>query len=349
MADKGRLRRAAMALSACLGFVGCLTTHPEVPNPPAPPLPRELTKVVLPDYIIEPPDILLVDALSVVPKPPYHIATGDVLIITVPNAFPTDPISGLYPVEPGGTVNLGLAYGAVSVVGKTLEEARAAIEDFLRPRIKDVKAVVALGQSRALQQIRGQHLVTPDGKVRMGLYGAVRIAGLTVPQAKAALEAYLGQYLDKPELSVDVIGYNSKTYYVIFDGGGNGQTIYRLPVTGNDTVLEAMAQVGGLTPVSSHNRIWVARPAPENNPCDQVLPVDWCGITTRGRVETNYQLLPGDRIYVQANPLVTVDTFLSRLYSPIERTLGVTLLGTGTVSSIVNIRTSGTGGGSGVP
>ncbi len=347
MAKAGRLRRAGMALSVCLGFVGCLTTPLDPPCTPPAPVPRELTKVVLPDYVIEPPDILLVDALTVQPKPPYHVATGDILIISVPNAFPTDPISGLYPVEPGGTVNLGISYGSVNVAGKTLDEARAAIEDFLRPRIKDVKAVVALGQSRALQQIRGQHIVTPDGKVRLGVYGAVRVAGMTVPEAKAALEAHLSQFLDNPELSVDIIGYNSKLYYVIFDGGGAGQSIYRLPITGNDTVLEAMAQVGGLTPVSSRHRIWVARPAPENHPCDQILPVDWVGITTRGHVATNYQLLPGDRIYVQANPLVTVDTFLARLYAPIERTLGITLLGAGTVSSIVNIHNNGSGGGSG--
>ena len=34
---------------------------------------KELAKVTLPAYVIEPPDILLVDALRVVPKPPFRI------------------------------------------------------------------------------------------------------------------------------------------------------------------------------------------------------------------------------------------------------------------------------------
>jgi polysaccharide export outer membrane protein len=307
-------------------------------------VPRELNKAVLPDYIIEPPDILMIDAIAVMPKPPYHIQTGDVLAIQVPNAFPTDPISGLYPVDPDGTVNLGLAYGSVRVARLTIEEARAAIEDFLKPRIKDVKAVVALAQTRALQQIRGQHLVTPDGKIRLGLYGSVPVVGLTVPQAKAALEQYLSKFLDQPELSVDVVGYNSKIFYVILDGAGYGQTVLRLPITGNDTVLDALGQVGGITALSSKHRIWLARPSPEESGQDQILPVDWVGISTAGRVATNYQLMPGDRLYVHGNPFIRLDVGLQRIIAPMERVFGVTLLGTGTVSALQELGRTGAGG-----
>jgi hypothetical protein len=31
---------------------------------------------------------------------------------------------------------------------------------------------------------------------------------------------------------------------------------------------------------------------------EQILPVDWNGITRAGNTRTNYQLLPGDRLYV---------------------------------------------------
>ncbi|MFM8984663.1 MAG: hypothetical protein ACKONH_01140, partial [Planctomycetia bacterium] len=40
---------------------------------------KELAKVTLPAYVIEPPDILLVDALRVVPKPPFRIQSFDTL------------------------------------------------------------------------------------------------------------------------------------------------------------------------------------------------------------------------------------------------------------------------------
>jgi protein involved in polysaccharide export with SLBB domain len=341
----GRQRVAGGVLLSCLICLGCVERQEAITGVP---VPHELTKTVLPEYVIEPPDILLLDAISVMPKPPYHIQTGDILIIQVPNAFPTDPISGLYPVDPDGTVNIGLAYGRVRVTGLTIEDARAAIEEFLKPRIKDVKAIVALGQSRALQQIRGAHLVSPDGKIRLGVYGAVEVVGMTVPQAKAALEAHLTQYLDHPELSVNIIGYNSKVYYIIMDGAGFGQQIIRLPVTGNDTVLDALGQLGGLSAAASKYRMWVARPSPESNGCDQILPVDWIGISTQGRVATNYQLLPGDRLYIHGNPLIALETNLQRLIAPVERILGVTLLGVGTVSSIQQLGRFNTGGVGGV-
>lgn len=318
-------------------FSGCVhTTQVTEKELVETPVPRELEKCSLPTYVIEPPDILQIDAVAVIPKPPYRVSPGDVLLVKVSNAFEAEPISGAYPVEPEGTVNLGAAYGTISITGKSISEVRVAIEQQLGKIIKDPKVFVALAQSRGLQQVRGQHLVTPDGTVRLGLYGSVKISGMTVAHAKAAIEAHLTQFLQNPEISLDVLAYNSKLYYVIFDGGGSGQTIYRQAVTGNDTVLDALAQVGGLTAVSSTNELWVARPAPAGASCDQILPVDWCGITTRGRTATNYQLMPGDRLYVKANPLVATDTYLARLFAPVERVLGIVLLGNSTVQALRN-------------
>jgi polysaccharide export outer membrane protein len=341
----GRRAILVLTLALALGPLGC-TCKPlaEIGVGFNCPLPRELNKYNLPDYVVEPPDVLLIDALRVIPLPPYRTAPLDSLLIQVPNSFPTDPIAGLYVIDPAGTVNLGLSYGAVRVVGMTIEQAQAAIVKHLGAVIKGPRVYVALGQSRGLQQIRGEHLVRPDGKVSLGIYGTVPVAGMTIPEVKQAIEAHLSRYLQEPEVSVDVQAYNSKVYYVIFDGGGSGQQVARLPVTGNDTVLDAISQVFGLSPVSDKHKIWVARPAPAGAACDQVLPVDWVGITTRGRTDTNYQLLPGDRVYVQANPLVTADTFLARLFSPVERVFGITLLGTSTVQSFRRTGT-GTGGG----
>ena len=63
----------------------------------------------------------------------------------------------------------------------------------------------------------------------------------------------------------------------------------------SETVLDALSNIGGLSAVSS-KKMWVARPAPTECGHDQILPVDWCGITQKGQVKTNYQILPGDRL-----------------------------------------------------
>src|SRR5262249_61670671 len=99
----------------------------------------------------------------------------------------------------------------------------------------------------------------------------------------------------------------------------------------------------GRAAVSGPNAIWVARPAPAGGP-HQVLPVDWRAVTALADTGTNYQLLPGDRVYVAAQHLVATDTFLARLFAPLERVLGVTLLGNVTVRSVDGQFTSGSTG-----
>jgi protein involved in polysaccharide export with SLBB domain len=309
------------------------------------PIPRELDKVSLPDYVIEPPDILVIDTVRGAPLPPYHIEPLDVLQIQVSDTLPNEAIAGLFVVEPEGTVNLGLSYGSVPVAGLTLEAARAAINAQLKRVLTNPRAVVALAQTRGIQQlVRGEHLVRPDGTISLGVYGCVYVAGLNLCQAREVIEQSLSRFLKDPQISLDVLGFNSKVYYIIFDGGGYGQQVYRLPVTGNETVLDAIGLVNGLPAVASKKKIWVARPAPCENGCDQVLPVDWMAIVQGGSTATNYQLLPGDRIYVKADPWIAIDNNLAKVLAPFERLMGFTLL---TESVIQNARTNNNNGGFG--
>jgi protein involved in polysaccharide export with SLBB domain len=298
------------------------------------PCPRELTPTSHPPYTIAPPDILYLDAIRLIPKPPYRIEPLEILLLNVTDTLPNQPIVGQFVVTPEGTINLGFNYGSVRVGGMTLSEAQTAIRNQLARTLRNPQVTLALAQFRGLQQVRGQHLIRPDGTISLGTYGSVYVAGLTLGQAKCVIEQYLSKFLLDPEISVDVLAYNSKVYYVIFDGGGFGQRVYRLPVTGNETVMDAIGMVGGLDPVASKKRIWLARPAPADHSCSQILPVDWQAITMAGQTRTNYQIFPGDRIYVSANRLIEFNNYLSMVLAPVERILGVTLLGASTVFTI---------------
>jgi polysaccharide export outer membrane protein len=158
----------------------------------------------------------------------------------------------------------------------------------------------------------------------------VHVAGKTLVDARLAIEKQLSQFFDMPAVSVDMQGYNSKVYYIITEGANVGDNVVRMPITGNETVLDAIAQIGGLSQLSSKT-IWVARPAPADFGCEQILPVEWEAITKGGVTATNYQLLPGDRIFIAEDQLVATNNLLSKLISPIERLLGVTGLGASTV------------------
>ena len=295
--------------------------------------PKELHKAILPDYVIEPPDVLVVDAIHVVPKSPYHLRTLDSLMIQVVGTFSDQPISGVHLVAPGGVVNLGIGYGAVKVSGMTVEEAKQAIEKHLTTYLKDAEVSVALGDIAARQQIAGESIVGPDGKITLGSYGSVSVVGKTIAEAKRAIEKHLTQFLEDPQVSVNIFAYNSKVYYVITQGAGLGDGVYRFASTGNETVLDALSQINGLNQTSS-KRIWIARPGRNSMGGDQILPVDWLGITQRGDIQTNFQVLPGDRVYVAEDKWIAFDTSLGKFTAPFERIFGFALLGAGATTRL---------------
>lgn len=238
-----------------------------VPLPPPGSVPTELDKVTLPPYVVEAPDILLIEVL-------------------------------LPPVEAGG-------------------------------------APVAASP----QPISGQHLVRLDGTVGLGVYGSLPVAGMTLDQIAEAVRQFVAPKLDPPIqpekllVIVDVLAYNSKTYFVIADGAGFGEQVNEFPIQGNETVLSALANVQGIPPQGSKRNIWVARRNPTGGK-EQILPVDWVGITQHGITATNYQLLPGDRVYVKSERIQRFGNNLGKWLTPIERLFGVTLLGSQTVNSI---------------
>ena len=262
----------------------------------------------------------------------------EVLQIEGTDSLRGQPIKGLYMISPEGKINLGYSYRPIHVGGLTIDEAQRAIQNYLGTLIipyKDNTASVSvtLVQMRGMQNVKGEHLVRPDGTISLGMYGSVFVAGLDLGQVKCQIENHLGAYLINPQIAVDVFAYNSRKIYIIADGAGYGQQVIALPATGNETVLDAIGRVQGLPQVASLKKIWVARPSPVGSPCSTILPVDWQAITQAGRTETNYQLLPGDRIYISSNPFIKAYNYIDMAVSPIERVLGELQLGSSTVQS----------------
>jgi protein involved in polysaccharide export with SLBB domain len=185
------------------------------------------------------------------------------------------------------------------------------------PYVIEPPDVLLIDLTRGPQQVRGEHLVRPDGTVSLGAYGEAYVAGMTLAQARQAIAAQLSQALPNPEVTVDVLANNSKVYYVIYDGGCFGQQMFRRPLVGGETVLDAISELRGLPAASSTKRIWIARPVPGQVGCRQVLPVDWAAITEGAATNTNYQLFPGDRVYVKADRLAVLKAGVSKLLAPV--------------------------------
>jgi len=216
---------AACLLTGCSSLVPSLSTTsgdkqlllPEareirnsVPMPP--PVPRELTKAVLPAYIVEPGDVLLVTPAD----------------LDSPVRLPSD------------------------------------------------------------------QTVLPDGRIDLGRYGRVQVAGKTVDEIEVIVATAVKE--KTPEagpINVRLVGRQSKVYYVLGQVNAPGA----FPLQGRETVLDGIVAAGGLNIRASRDNIILSRPTPPDG-CRVVLPVCYRQIVQLGDTTTNYQLQPGDRIFV---------------------------------------------------
>lgn len=294
-----------------------------IPPPPEGAVPTELNPVILPRYVIAPPDILFVQIL----QPPYQYF------------LPTREEAERQAAE--------AAREAAAREGKKESSAGPpAPATTAPPPPRDAR--LYFSDPLTPVPVENNYVVQMDGTIDLGVYGSVLVAGLTTDQARERVREFILQVTNrKPgtiQVRVSVVAFNSKQYYVITDGAGYGEQVAAFPITGQETVLDAVSRIGGLPQVASKKEIWVARRSPHGSP-DQILPVCWVDITQKGVTQTNYQVLPGDRIYVRAQSIISIDNALAKFLQPIERVLGVVLLGSETVNSIRNRNgTSGTGG-----
>lgn len=148
-----------------------------------------------------------------------------------------------------------------------------------------------------LKPMAREHLVGPDGRVNLGSYGAVYVSGMTIDEAKKAIDRQLSKFLVDPDVTVDVFANNSKKYYII-QKSPTGDNIAAFPITGNETVLDAIAVIGGLRGEKDKTRIWIDRPT-GNDGKSLIKPVDYQEITVGADTSTNYQLWPGDRVFLE--------------------------------------------------
>lgn len=180
--------------------------------------------------------------------------------------------------------------------------------------------------------ISGERLVRPDGMVTLGFYGNVYVRGLSPEQIKVKVVQHLRKSLPDDLLGlntfnpgtekiekvspsetnsvfVDIAAYNSRFYYLEGDLAYPG----KLPLTGNETVLDALHYAGGLIPAADPDNIKLVRPARGDRP-SKTYPIDLKAIT-EGDSLHNYQVFPGDRIIAGRRPVVQATVAIDQLDS----------------------------------
>jgi polysaccharide export outer membrane protein len=138
--------------------------------------------------------------------------------------------------------------------------------------------------------------VMPDGTIDLSEYGRLVVAGLTVEEIEQLVlttvrTAENDQTINPINVRLSVA--ESAVYYVL--GEVNSPGAY--PIIGHETVLDALMAAGGLSDSASERNIILSRPTPPPS-CRVVLPICYDHIVQLGDTTTNYQVQPGDRIYV---------------------------------------------------
>jgi protein involved in polysaccharide export with SLBB domain len=136
--------------------------------------------------------------------------------------------------------------------------------------------------------------VQPDGTIDLGKYGRPVVAGKTLPEVEQiVVEAIKAKEKNTIAITVRLLARPGNVYYVLGEVNAPGA----FPITGSNTVLSAITQAGGPTRRASEQNIILARPSAPDG-CRLVLPVCYTNIVQLGDTTTNYQIHPGDRIFV---------------------------------------------------
>lgn len=142
-------------------------------------------------------------------------------------------------------------------------------------------------------RIAADQTVLADGSIDLNAYGRVVVAGLTLEATETLIEeTIVDQGGDSTDINVRLLEPVDR-YYVLGEVNSPGS----YPLTGHETVLDAIVAAGGLGTQAAPCKVLLARPTHPAE-CRVSLPICYREITQLGDTTTNYQLRPGDRIFV---------------------------------------------------
>lgn len=161
-----------------------------------------------------------------------------------------------------------------------------------------------------------RYQVGPDGRINLGEYGQLRIEGKTPPE----IAQLVGREVGAPpaQITVRVREYRSQTLHLFGEVVGWQRS---LPYRGQETVLEVLQRVGGITPGAQPADVYVVRPHVNDGRRTEVFHVNLQAIVVRGDLSTNVRVEPFDQIYVGETSEARVQKQLPPWMQPLYRQL----------------------------
>lgn len=156
----------------------------------------------------------------------------------------------------------------------------------------------------------------PDGFVHLEIVGDLKLQGLTVDQAHAAILEKAGARLRDPEVTL-VLREFEKPYFVV---GGEVANPGKFEMRGQVTALQAVAMAGGFKTLSArHSQVILYRRVGPDLAKAEVLDLRHA-MSPKGSSEPLQDLHPGDLLIVPQNRVSKIERFVKWGYwNPIAR------------------------------
>ena len=228
----------------------------------------------------------------------FAIEVGDTILIETTNFDATVQLPGDQIVKPDGYISLGEC-GRLMVMDKTIDqiqaEAQLLVDDHIRQELEvafEVKRRQRQDQRERERQENAKFESKSANETGEDLADLDLDAEVDQEQM-LALERSISDATLANKISARIVNWDSKRIYVLGEVNSPGSFVY----LGSETVLDAILEAGGLTANANQHQIIVARPS-NCNDCRTVMQVCYDQLVQLGDTSTNYQLRPGDRVFV---------------------------------------------------
>ena len=149
-------------------------------------------------------------------------------------------------------------------------------------------------------------VVGPDGRAVLPLIGPLKLTGLTLEEADAAMTAAYGVVLRNPQVEALVTSYGAAQIYVggeVKDGGAK-------VIKGQISVTQAVMAAGGFSDTARSGQVVVLRQGPRD-PRPRLAIVDVRG-ALQGKDRHGILLMPGDVVFVPKTSIAEVDVWVKQ-------------------------------------
>lgn len=107
--------------------------------------------------------------------------------------------------------------------------------------------------------LSGEYLIAGDGSLTLSLIGRIPASGKTSDELRKTLEKKFAQYLQSPDVSLEILSY--RPFYIVGEVRNPGH----YPYVDGMNVINAVAIAGGFTYRADADDFYIQRKGPPNN------------------------------------------------------------------------------------